>query len=160
VARIASSGARLTTVHGSRAVMSAAVEGRGSSDLRLLAVTVLTSFDQQDLADLGYPCPVSELVALRVRKALEAGMDGVVCSPLEAAAVRAITGPKAILVTPGVRSAGAAPGDQKRVATPAEAIRNGANYVVVGRQVTRAPDPAAEARRVLDEIQAATSAGS
>ena len=153
VAQLASSGVRFTTVHGSKAVMQAAVEGRGASKLQLLAVTVLTSFDRADLADLGYPCTVSELVELRVRKALEAGVDGIVCSPLEVAAVRAITGPQAVLVTPGVRSAGAAQGDQKRVATPAEALSSGADYLVIGRQITRAPDPAAEARRILAEIQ-------
>jgi len=114
---------------------------------------VLTSFDQDDLADLGYPCTLADLVALRVRKAREAGIDGIVCSPLEAAAVRTIAGPEAILVTPGVRSAGAGKGDQKRVATPAEALRNGADYLVIGRQVTRAEDPSAEALRILEEIR-------
>jgi len=155
VARIAESGVGLTTVHGSGAVMRAAVEGRAGSELKLLAVTVLTSFDQEDLADLGYPCGVAELVELRVRKAMEAGIDGVVCSPLEAARVRAIAGPRALLVTPGVRSAGAGKGDQKRVATPAEAMASGANYLVIGRQITRAADPAAEARRILEELCAA-----
>ncbi len=152
VARIAASGARFTTVHGSGSLMRAAVEGRGASNLKLLAVTVLTSFDREDLADLGYPCAVSELVALRVRRAMEAGIDGIVCSPLEAALVRETAGPGAILVTPGVRSAGAGKGDQKRVATPAEALRDGANYLVIGRQVTRAQDPAAEVGRILGEI--------
>lgn len=154
VAQVAQSGVAFTTVHGSRSVMRAAVEGRAGAPLKLLAVTVLTSFDQDDLADLGYPCSVEELVALRVRKAMEAGLDGVVCSPLEVASVRRIAGPRAILVTPGVRSAGAAPGDQKRVATPAEALRSGADYLVVGRQITRAPDPSAAARQILAEIQA------
>jgi orotidine-5'-phosphate decarboxylase len=154
VARIASSGVRFTTVHGSSQVMRAAVEGKDGSPLELLAVTVLTSFDQNDLTDLGYECSVPELVALRVRKAMEAGMNGVVCSPLEVARVRTIAGPRAVLVTPGVRSAGAGKGDQKRVATPAEALAGGANYLVVGRQVTRAEDPAAELNRILEEISA------
>jgi orotidine-5'-phosphate decarboxylase len=140
-------------VHGSGAVMRAAVEGRGNSALKLLAVTVLTSFDRQDLDDLGYPCAVADLVALRARKATEAGIDGLVASALEAAAIRSLAGPAAIIVTPGVRSAGASKGDQKRVATPAEAIRDGANYLVIGRQVTRAADPAAEVRRILTEIE-------
>jgi len=152
VTRIAASGVRFTTIHGSGAVMRAAAEGRDSSNLKLLAVTVLTSFDREDLADLGYPCAVFELVALRVRRAIEARIDGIVCSPLEAALVRETAGPGAILVTPGVRSAGAGKGDQKRVATPAEALRDGANYLVIGRQVTRAADPAAEVRRILEEI--------
>ena len=152
--QVARSGARFLTVHGSRAVMQAAVEGRASSPLKLLAVTVLTSFDQDDLADLGYPCAVAELVSLRVRKAMEAGVDGIVCSPLEVAMVRALA-PRAILVTPGVRSAGVGKGDQKRVATPAEAIRAGADYLVIGRQITRAADPRQEALRILAEIEAA-----
>jgi orotidine-5'-phosphate decarboxylase len=153
VAQVAASGVRFTTVHGSRAVMEAAAAGRGESALKLLAVTVLTSFDRDDLADLGYECAVSDLVALRVRKAMEAGIDGIVCSPLEVARVREIAGPRAILVTPGVRSAGAGKGDQKRVATPAEAVRNGADYLVIGRQITRAEDPAAEADRILEELR-------
>lgn len=154
VAQVAKAGVKLLTVHGSKAVMEAAVEGRGSAPLRLLGVTVLTSFDQSDLQQLGYPCSVESLVELRVRNAIEAGIDGVVCSPLEAARVRKIMGPDAILVTPGVRSAGANTGDQKRVATPAEAIADGATYLVIGRQVTRAADPAAEVHRILEELSA------
>ena len=140
------------TVHGSRTIMDAAVEGRGNTDTKLLAVTVLTSFDQEDLADLGYPVPIADLVELRVKKAVESGIDGVVCSPLEVAHVRDVGGPKLKLVTPGVRSAGASVGDQKRVATPGEAIRNGADYLVIGRQVTRAPDPRAACEEILSEI--------
>jgi orotidine-5'-phosphate decarboxylase len=158
VRQVARTGVRFLTVHGSSAVMRAAAEGRGASPLKLLAVTVLTSFDEQDLADLGYPCAPRELVELRVRKAMEAGMDGIVASPVEARSVRALAGERAILVTPGVRSAGAGKGDQKRVATPAEAIRDGADYLVMGRQITRAADPAAVVRTVLDEIHAATRA--
>ena len=152
VAQVARTGVRFLTVHGSMPVMRAAVEGRAGSRLKLLAVTVLTSFDESDLADMGYTMTCSELVAMRVRKAMEAGIDGLVASPLEASSVRKLAGPDAILVTPGVRSAGAAKGDQKRVATPAEAIRDGANYLVMGRQITRAADPAAEVVRVLEEI--------
>ena len=152
VAQVARSGVRFLTVHGIGSVMRAAVEGRGDSRLRLLAVTVLTSFDRPDLAEEGYSCEVSDLVGLRVRHAIAAGVDGIVASPLEAAAIRALTGPKMILVTPGVRSAGVGHGDQKRVATPAEAVRSGADHVVIGRQITCAPDPAAEVSRILDEI--------
>ena len=152
VAQVAHSGVTFLTVHGSQAVMRAAVDGRADADLKLLAVTVLTSFDQTDLRELGYECAVSDLVALRVRNAVACGIDGIVCSPLEAESVRAIAGPDAILVTPGVRSASAAAGDQKRVATPAEALRSGATHLVMGRQITRAADPAAEVRRVLQEI--------
>jgi orotidine-5'-phosphate decarboxylase len=153
VARVAASGVSFLTVHGSVPVMKAAVEGRGSSPLRLLAVTVLTSFDENDLKDLGYPCSIQDLVSLRVRKAMEAGIDGLVCSPLEVASVRSLAGPTAVLITPGVRSQGAAKGDQKRVATPAEAIRDGADYLVIGRQVTRAQDPAAEVAKICEEIR-------
>ncbi|MGI8991871.1 MAG: orotidine-5'-phosphate decarboxylase [Bryobacteraceae bacterium] len=154
VAQVAQTGIRFLTVHGSDAVMRAAVEGRGNSALKLLAVTVLTSFDQRDLADLGYECPIGDLVALRARKAMAAGMDGLVASPLEAAAIRKITGPDALLVTPGVRSPGAGAGDQKRIATPAQALRDGADYLVIGRQVTRAPDPVRAVRALREEIAA------
>jgi orotidine-5'-phosphate decarboxylase len=155
VAQVARTGVRFLTVHGSGPILRAAVHGRGDAPLKLLAVTVLTSFDEQDLADLGYPCACSQLVAMRVRKAMEAGMDGIVCSPLEASDVRRLAGPQAILVTPGVRSPGASTGDQKRIGTPRDAIRAGADYVVIGRQITRARDPAGELARVLDEIRAA-----
>ena len=154
VAQVARSGARFLTIHASGAVMRAAVEGRGSSRLQLLAVTVLTSFDRKDLDELGYSCEVSELVSLLGQRAVECGVDGIVTSALEVASIRALAGPEAILVTPGVRSAGAGKGDQKRVATPAEALRAGADYVVMGRQITRAVDPAAEVARVLEEISA------
>jgi orotidine-5'-phosphate decarboxylase len=152
VSIVAASGVRFLTVHGSSTVMRAAVEGRQNSLLRLLAVTVLTSFDEQDLRDQGYPCTVSELVALRVRNAMAAGMDGIVASPLEARSIRELAGSEALIVTPGVRSATASPGDQKRVATPREAIDNGADYLVIGRQVTRAPDPAAALRQIREEL--------
>ena len=154
--------ATFLSVHGSRAVMQAAAEGRGKTNLKLLAVTVLTSFDQEDLADLGYPVPLSDLVELRVKKAMESGMDGVVCSALELVRVRKITGPQLKLVVPGVRSAGAGMGDQKRVATPQNAMRDGADYLVIGRQVTRAADPRRACQEILAEIGAvapATSAG-
>lgn len=152
VARIAQSDVTFLTVHGSIAVMRAAAEGRGGSSLKLLGVTVLTSFDQQDLTDLGYPCSPGELVALRARNAMAAGLEGVICSPLEVSVVREVTGALAVLVTPGVRSRSAESGDQKRVATPAEAIAAGADYLVVGRQVTRAQDPQAEVARILGEL--------
>jgi orotidine-5'-phosphate decarboxylase len=152
VAQVARRGVRFLTVHGSNVVMRSAVEGRGDSRLQLLAVTVLTSFDEGDLRQLGYPCTVRDLVDLRVRNAMKSGVEGIVCSPLEVARVREIAGPKAILVTPGVRSAGASKGDQKRVATPREAVGNGASYLVIGRQVTRAEDPRAEVQNILEEL--------
>lgn len=156
VAQVARTGVDLLTVHGMRQAMQAAVAGRGESNLKLLAVSVLTSVDDRDLAQDGYSRGVTELVDLRVRNAMEDRMDGIVCSPREVARVRAITGPGAILVTPGVRSATAAVGDQKRVATPAQAMADGADYLVIGRQITRAPDPRAEAHRILEELEQAT----
>jgi orotidine-5'-phosphate decarboxylase len=153
VAQVARAGVRFLTIHAVTSVMKAAVEGRGDSDLELLAVTVLTNFDERDLHELGYDnISVKDLVAKRVHQAVACGMDGIVCSPLEVRNVRTISGPDKILVTPGVRSAGVAVGDQKRVASPAEAMHNGANYLVVGRQVTRAQDPAAAVGAILNEL--------
>ena len=154
VAQVARTEVRFLTIHAINPVMRAAVEGRGRASLQLMAVTVLTSFDQQDVTEMGYPYSISELVALRAKKAMEIGMDGIVCSPLDAAAVRRIAGPAAIVVTPGVRSHSANKGDQKRVATPAEAIAAGANYIVIGREVTRASDPAEQVARILEELKA------
>jgi orotidine-5'-phosphate decarboxylase len=152
VAVAARSGAAFLTVHAIGQVMRAAVEGRADSQMKLLAVTVLTSFDQVDLEQMGHHCTVSELVAKRVRQAMAAGIEGIVGSPLEAVAIRQAAGPEAILVTPGVRSVGAARGDQKRVATPAEALRDGADYIVIGRQVTRAADPSASLAAIHKEL--------
>ena len=122
-ARVAELGVRFLTVHSPSSVMRAATEGRGGRPLKLLAVTALTSFGPEDLKDLGVEADVSAYVESRASKAMEAGMDGVIASPLEAAALRAAIGSEALIVTPGVRSAGSAKGDQKRVATPAEAVR-------------------------------------
>jgi orotidine-5'-phosphate decarboxylase len=152
VSVVARSGASFLTIHAVGQVMRAAIEGRGDADLKLLAVTVLTSFDQLDVEQMGYDCLLSELVTKRVRQAMAAGVDGVVGSPLEASAIREAAGPDAILVTPGVRSRGAAKGDQKRVATPAEAVHGGADYIVIGRQVTRAADPAAALASIHAEL--------
>jgi orotidine-5'-phosphate decarboxylase len=158
VAQIAKEGVDFLTVHGIPPVMEAAVAGKASvsnerSRLNLLAVTVLTSFDDNDLQKMGYTCSVSDLVQLSVRNAMAAHVEGIVCSAKEVGVVRQIAGPFAKLVTPGVRSAGAAVGDQKRVTTPAEAIAAGADYLVIGRQVTRAADPRAEVAKILDEVR-------
>lgn len=155
VSQVARTGVDLFTVHASRGVMRAAVAGRAESPLQLLAVTVLTSVDDADLRDDGYSMTVRDLVELRVRNAMADGVNGIVCSPLEVARVREITGPDAVLVTPGVRSAGASTGDQKRVATPREALAGGATYLVIGRQVTRAKDPRSEMLRIHHEIRGA-----
>lgn len=154
VAQVAQIGARFLTIHAVGQVMRAAVDGRGDSPLQLLAVTVLTSFDDNDLREMGHTCPVDELVMNRVQQAVQCGVNGLVCSPVEVRAVRAAVGPDKVLVTPGVRSASASSGDQKRVATPRDALLNGADYLVIGRQVTRAPEPRAELEKILDEISA------
>jgi orotidine-5'-phosphate decarboxylase len=150
---ISSSGADFLTIHAVKPVMEAAVDGRGES-LKLLAVTVLTSFDEQDVRDDGSAFTLSELVEKRVGHAMGAGMDGIVCSSLEVSRVRAIAGPKMTLVIPGIRSAGKSTGDQKRAATPADAIASGADYLVIGRQITRAEDPREELLKILEEIAA------
>jgi orotidine-5'-phosphate decarboxylase len=154
-ARVVGMGVDLLTIHASYSVMRGAVEGRNSlagSGLRLVGVTVLTSFDEHDLQDLGSGKTVAELVEQRARKASEAGMDGIVCSPLEAAAMRTLLGPDKLLIVPGIRSAGMDAGDQKRIATPREAVAAGASYLVIGRQITRAADPRAAALGILEEI--------
>jgi orotidine-5'-phosphate decarboxylase len=148
---ISSSGADFLTIHAVKPVMEAAVAGRGES-LKLLAVTVLTSFDEEDVRDDGSAFTLAELVERRVGHAIDAGMNGVVCSSLEVSRVRAIAGPNMTLVIPGIRSAGKSTGDQKRVATPADAIASGANYLVIGRQITRAEDPREELLKILGEI--------
>jgi orotidine-5'-phosphate decarboxylase len=153
VAVVALRGAAFLTVHAVPQVMRAAVEGRGDSSLKLLAVTVLTSLDENDLAQMGHRESVGDLVRLRVHHAVECGIDGIVGSALEARSIRSAAGPDKLLVTPGVRSRGAQAGDQKRVATPAEALRDGSDYVVIGRQVTRAADPASEVESIREEIR-------
>ena len=138
VARI---GATFVTVHAYPQTMKAAVAARGSAGLRILAVTVLTSYDDADLEAAGYALGVSSLVARRAAQAREIGVDGLVCSAEEAAALRSLVGTSMVLVTPGIRPAGAAAGDQKRVMTPARAIAAGADYLVVGRPIVEAADP-------------------
>ncbi|MCC5970984.1 MAG: orotidine-5'-phosphate decarboxylase [Pararhodobacter sp.] len=142
------------TVHGDPHVVRAAREGAAGSELKILAVTILTSLDRQDLDDaLIIPGALGDLVAHRAARAFEAGADGVIASPQEAALIRAL--PEAagkLIVTPGVRPAGAAKGDQKRIATPADAIRAGADHLVVGRPVWNAADPKAAALAILTDI--------
>ena len=142
------------TVHGDPHVVRAAKEGAAGKPLKILAVTVLTSLDRSDLdASMIVDGPVPHIVVDRAARALEAGADGVIASPREAADIRAL--PEAagkLIVTPGVRPAGADLGDQKRVATPRGAIEAGADHIVVGRPIWRAPDPRAAAQAVLDEL--------
>jgi orotidine-5'-phosphate decarboxylase len=155
VGSIAAMGATFLTIHAYPQAMRAAVAARGSSPLRLLAVTVLTSMDEKDIAAAGYAGSVSDLVARRAADARAAGVDGIVASPAEAAAIRRIVGPNVAIVTPGIRPAGTAAGDQKRVAGAAEAIRAGADYLVVGRPIIGAADPKSAAEAIVAEIAAA-----
>jgi orotidine-5'-phosphate decarboxylase len=143
------------TVHAYPKAMRAAVAARGNSALALLGVTVLTSMDDADVAAAGYAVALEELVDARARDAVAAGMDGIVASAAEVASIRRVVGPDKLIVTPGVRPAGSAGGDQKRVVTPAEAIRAGADYLVVGRPILEAHDRRAAAGRIIDEIAAA-----
>jgi len=159
VARAGQLGAELLTVHagGGRAMIAAAAGAArrvGARRPRILAVTVLTSLDERDLAEIGATGPLEELVVRRARLAAEAGADGVVASPREAALVRAALPADFLIVTPGVRPAGAASGDQKRVLTAAEARAAGADLVVVGRPIRDAADPAAAARAIAAELGA------
>jgi len=155
VESIAKSGATFLTVHAYPQTMKAAVEARQGSGLKILAVTVLTSYDDGDLHAAGYRLNVSDLVEARAQQAQVLGVDGLVSSPEEAAALRKIIGHQMNLVTPGIRPAGAATGDQKRIMTPARAIAAGADYLVVGRPVTEAADPKAAADAIQLEIKQA-----
>jgi orotidine-5'-phosphate decarboxylase len=150
--QIAGTGATFMTVHAYPQTMAAAVAGARNSQLCILGVSVLTSMNDDDLARAGYGVGVADLVHRRARQAQEAGAAGLVCSPLEIAAVRQAVGHSLKLVTPGVRPAGAALGDQKRVMTPAEAIRAGADHLVIGRPITEADDRQAAAHAILAEI--------
>jgi orotidine-5'-phosphate decarboxylase len=154
VESVAKLGATFLTVHGYPQTMHAAVDARRGSGLRILAVTVLTSYDDADLAAAGYDFTVAELVAERAAQARDIGVDGLVCSAAEAANLRTIASAGMLLVTPGIRPAGAEPGDQKRIMTPARAIAAGADYLVVGRPVLQAADPQAAAEAIVAEIAA------
>jgi orotidine-5'-phosphate decarboxylase len=154
-AQAAKLGARFLTVHAYPQTMRAAVAGAKGSGTQILAVTVLTSYDDADLFDACYRFGVIETVRRRAEQAHELGVDGLVTSAAEAAMARQTVGAGMLLVIPGIRPKSAAAGDQKRVATPAEAIRHGADYLVVGRPVTEAADPRAAAEAVVAEIEAA-----
>jgi orotidine-5'-phosphate decarboxylase len=156
VQSVAQMGATFLTVHGYPQTMKAAVAGKRGSTLRILAVTVLTSYDDADLAAAGYEMSVPELAAARAAQARDTGIDGLVCSAEEAAALRGIVGPGMVLVTPGIRPAGSAGGDQKRIMTPAQAIEAGADYLVVGRPVLEAADPRKAADAIISEIEQAS----
>lgn len=155
VESVASLGASFLTVHAYPQTMKAAVAGKQGSSLCILGVTVLTSYDDGDLAAAGYGMGVRELAAARARQARDIGLDGLVCSPEEAATLRDIAGSGMVLVTPGIRPAGSASGDQKRVMTPAQATEAGADYLVVGRPVLQAVDPRQAVDSIVREIERA-----
>ena len=151
VARLANRGVTFATVHGNQSIMEAAAAAKG--DVKILAVTVLTSLDRGDLDDLGFACDVDELVLSRARRALEAGCDGVVSSGLEAPKLRAAIDPRLLVVTPGIRPVENRPtDDQKRVVTVDQAFHNGADYIVVGRPIRDAADPRAAAEAIQRTI--------
>lgn len=151
-AAIARLGVDLLTVHAYPQTMAAAARGRGRAALKLLAVTVLTSMSEVDAAEAGYAQGIDALVARRAQQARLAGMDGIVCSPMEAHAVRGLLASETLIVTPGIRPASDEKADQSRVATPKQAIIAGATHLVVGRPITRSPDPRAAAEAILAEM--------
>jgi len=156
VESVAKLGATFLTVHAYPQTMKAAVEARAGSGLKILAVTVLTSYDDSDLAAAGYDMTVGELAAARAAQARDIGVDGLVCSAEEVSTLRGIAGPGMALVTPGIRPAGSAVGDQKRIMTPARAIAAGADYLVVGRPIVDADDPKGAAEAIVADIAQAS----
>jgi orotidine-5'-phosphate decarboxylase len=152
---LAQSGCDFLTVHGEPQVMASAVRGRGAAGLKILAVTVLTSLSDADLAEVGYHETARALVERRIHQAIAAGCDGVISSPHEAELARRLGGPDFLVVTPGVRPDWSAKNDQARAATPRDALTSGASHIVVGRPITAANDPAEAARRVSGEIAGA-----
>jgi orotidine-5'-phosphate decarboxylase len=155
VKSVARLGASFLTVHAYPQTMHAAVDARRGTNLRILAVTVLTSYDDADLAAAGYDFTVAELVAERAAQARDIGVDGIVCSAAEVELVRPLLGPGMVLVTPGIRPMQTDADDQKRIMTPGEAVRAGADYLVVGRPVIAAEDPKGAAEAIVAEIAAA-----
>jgi orotidine-5'-phosphate decarboxylase len=156
VAAFAETGATMLTVHAYPKTMKAAAKAAAGSSLCVLGVTVLTSMDDADVKDAGYERDAAGLVALRAQQAREAGIGGVVASPHEAEMVRTIIGSHMAIVTPGIRPAGSAAGDQKRIMGPAEALAAGASHLVVARPIIEAADPAAAARAILAEMNQGT----
>ena len=154
---LADSGCDFLTVHGEPQVMEAAVRGRGRSNLKILAVTVLTSLSDGDLLEMGFSQTARALVERRIHHAVKAGCDGVIASPHEAALARSIGGKDFLVVTPGVRPDWAAKNDQARAATPAEALSAGASHIVCGRPITGANDPRQAATRIIGEMAGVSS---
>lgn len=156
--QVAKIGATFLTIHAYPQTMRAAVGALAGSPMKLLAVTVMTSYNDADLAEAGFALSVADLVLRRAQQSKAAGVHGLVMSAEESASMRKAMGPDMLLVTPGIRPAGAALGDQKRVMTPAQAIAAGSDYLVVGRPVTQASDPRATAQAIVAEIAAALAA--
>ena len=157
VAQAAELNVTFLTVHGVASIMKAAAAGRGNSSMKIFGVTVLTSMDAEDIKEMGFECNVEDLVIARAKKALEVGVDGVIASAREAAELRKQTGNKLLIVSPGIRPSGSSRDDQKRVATPSEAMRAGADYLVLGRPIYAASDPTAAAQTIIREMAAALS---
>jgi orotidine-5'-phosphate decarboxylase len=157
-AQIAGTGATFMTVHAYPQTLAAATKGAAGSSLGILGVSILTSMSDDDAARAGYGMGISDLVRRRARQAQESHAAGLVCSPLEIAVVRDTVGQSLKIITPGVRPAGSDKGDQKRVMTPFEAIKAGADHLVVGRPITQAKDPAMAARAIVAEVAEALKA--
>ncbi len=158
VRNVAKMGMTFMTVHAYPKTMRAALKGlaeEGNPDLCILGVTVLTSMDEGDLVAAGYTGPIARVVEARAKDAKLAGMGGIVCAPTESAEMRKVLGDELVIVTPGIRPAGSAAGDQRRVMTPADAIKAGSDYLVIGRPISKADDPRAAAEAVVEEISSA-----
>ncbi|MBV8334186.1 MAG: orotidine-5'-phosphate decarboxylase [Alphaproteobacteria bacterium] len=157
VARAAERGVTFVTVHGDVEMMQAAVQGKGNSQLKILAITVLTSLDQEGLRDLGYECSLEDLIRRRVQGAIACGCDGIIAAPRDdLGRIRQLEGADRLLIaTPGVRLADAASDDHKRPGTPAQAIAAGADYLVVGRPIIRSADPVVAARQIIEDMRRA-----
>ncbi|MGE3990607.1 orotidine-5'-phosphate decarboxylase [Pseudorhodoplanes sp.] len=157
VESIVNSGATFLTVHAYPQTMQAALDAARGSPLKILAVTILTSYNDRDVKEAGYAGSARDQVKKKSEQACALGIDGIVCSAEESEMLRPIVGPTRLLVTPGIRPAGADNGDQKRIMTPAAAIRAGSDYLVVGRPITGAADPKAAADAIVQEVAGATS---
>jgi orotidine-5'-phosphate decarboxylase len=158
VESIVHSGATFLTVHAYPQTMKAALDASRGSKLKILAVTMLTSYNDKDVAEAGYVGTARDQVQRKSLQACALGIDGIVCSAEESAMLRPLIGPDRLLVTPGIRPAGAESGDQKRIMTPAAAIKAGSDYLVVGRPITGVSDPRAAAEAIVEEVAQATRA--
>jgi orotidine-5'-phosphate decarboxylase len=156
VSRVRDRGIKFVTVHGDNEIMEAAVKGKGNSDfLKIFTITVLTSMNDADLREMGYRLTVRQLIELRVRKSLEYGIDGIIASaadnPNEIR--KLVNSPGLLIATPGVRATGGTSDDHKRVATAAQAIRDGADYIIMGRPIVTNPNPRAQAEKIIEEME-------